>query len=85
VTKGAPDIRVDIMLPQSGEVPVDISARIFLDNKQFGGYDPERTVLDCLMELSRAIREGRGIVKRVVVKSYCFVTVEDGTNPQPKE
>ena len=80
-----PKVFPDRMLPVPGEIPVDISARIFLDAKQFGPIDPERTVLDCLMELSRAIREGRGIIRRVVIKGYSWVKIEVvEPEPEPK-
>ena len=70
--KRPPEVRPDLMLAQPGEIAVDVKARIFLDAKQFS-LDPERTVLDCLIELGNAIRKGDGTIKRAVVKSYWFV------------
>ena len=84
MNKRKPEVPMpDRMLPVPGEIPVDVSARIFLDAKLFGPVDPERTVLDCLMELGRAIREGKGIIKRVVIKGYVFVNVGIDVEGEP--
>lgn len=68
--------KVDRLIAKPGEIPVDITARLFLDGRKFGPVDKERTILDCLMDLSRAIREGDGMIKSAVIKSYVFLPNE---------
>ncbi len=65
-----PEPRPDILLAQPGEIPVDITARLFLDAKKFGPIDGERTILDTTLDLQRAIKNGE--VRRAVIKGYTF-------------